>query len=436
MAFLLETLKLGLANLALHKLRSLLTALGIIFGVAAVITMVAIGEGNKQKALADIRLLGARNVIVRSVKPPAPTSLASGGENQRRMLDYGIRRLDLRRIESTVGGLRRIVPLKQVGSTATHGPHRAPAEVFGTTPDLIDVASLHLSRGRYLTDEDLARLENVAVIGHEVAQRLFPLADPLDEEVRIEGQAFKVVGVLAPVGGAGGAGATLVGRDLNFDVHVPLPTATARFGDVMTRRESGSFERTRVELSFLYLEALDEDDVPSIAEQVALVLDQGHGGKSDTSLIVPRELLEQQARTLAMFNALMTAIAAISLLVGGIGIMNIMLVSVTERTREIGVRRALGATRRHIIGQFLAETTLLSAIGGLIGVALGPLGAFAVYRLTTLSQNTASAIGQPIVTTWSIVVSFAVATGVGIAFGVYPALRAAYQDPIVALRHD
>ncbi len=434
--FLYETLKLGLANLMLHKLRSLLTALGIIFGVAAVITMVAIGEGNKRKALADIRQLGANNIIVRSVKPPdAP---APSGSSSRTVLSYGLTRSDEMKIQSLRGHapIRRIVPLKRAGGNVTQGQHRVSGETFGTVPELLDVTSLRVERGRYLTDADIERLDNVAVLGADVAERLFPLEDPIDGVIRIDSHAFKVIGVLRRVGLAGGAGTALVGRNLNYDVHIPITTATARFGDTVFRRQSGSFEATMVELSELYIEVASEKHVLDVANQVKLIVVQAHSKAGDVTTIVPLELLEQQSRTLAMFNYLMTAIAAISLLVGGIGIMNIMLASVTERTREIGIRRALGATRRHVIAQFLTETTLLSSMGGLIGVALGPLGAYAIFQFMSHSSGGATAIGQPAVTLWSIILSFVVATGVGIVFGVYPAVRAAQQDPITALRHD
>jgi len=429
MNFLLETLRLGVSNLALHKLRSLLTALGIIFGVASVITMVAIGEGNKARALADIQSLGATNIIARSVKPEEPKD---ANESMRRLISYGLTRRDLRQIETTVSPVKTIVPLKQVAVTALNGRHRAPAVVFGTTPELINVASFRVARGRYLLPVDIERADNVVVIGAEIAPRLFPLEDPLKGTLLIEGQLFRVIGVLEPIGLAGGAGSALVGRDLNFDAHIPLTTAQSRFGDTQVIRQAGSFEARRVEISELYIQAPDQNAVRDVADQVDLILAAAHGKAQDTSLVVPLELLRQAERTQLMFNALMIAIASISLLVGGIGIMNIMLATVTERTREIGIRRALGATRRHVMTQFLVETAVLSCVGGLIGVALGVGGALALALL----NERFPAVGKPQITLWSILVSFAVATSVGIVFGLYPAARAAGQDPIVALRHD
>jgi len=431
MTFLVETILLGLANLRLHKLRSLLTALGIIFGVASVITMVAIGEGNKQKALADIRQLGARNIIVRSVKPPEPKQASEG--SQQMLVDYGITRLDERRIRATVGPIDRIVPLKRIGSRITRGLHQAPAEVYGTTPQLLNVTRLHVERGRYLTEADMTTSENnLAVLGAEVATRLFPLDDPLNGWIRIDEQAFRIIGVLAPVGLAGGAGTALVGRNLNFDVHIPMTAAIARFGDTAVRRSSGSFEAVKVEVSELYVQVPHERDVPDVAEQIKLVLDMEHKVKGDVTTVVPLELLEQVSKTQRQFNTLMIAIASISLLVGGIGIMNIMLANVTERTREIGIRRALGATRKHVIMQFLVETTVLSGTGGLIGIGVGVLAAAALVFMNQYYPS----IEKPQIVPISVLISFFVAAGVGIVFGLYPAIQAARQDPIVALRHD
>jgi putative ABC transport system permease protein len=432
MNFLLETLRLGLSNLLLHKLRSLLTALGIIFGVAAVITMVAIGEGSKIKVLADIRQLGARNIIIQSVKPPESAS----AEAREGLMSYGILRSDRRRIETTVGPIENIVALKHVGAHVTEGFNNVPAaSVFGTTHDLKKVASLVIDRGRYLSDADHQQLTNVAVIGAEVAKQLFPLKDPLGATFKVDEQVFKVVGVLHEIGLSAGRGSALVGRNINYDVHIPMATATARFGDQTIKRSSGNIEATKVELSELIIQVPHEKDVIHVARQIELLLETDHADQPDVTTIVPLELLKQAESAQQTFNYLMIAIASISLLVGGIGIMNIMLASVTERTREIGIRRALGATQKHIISQFLVETTVLSGVGGIIGVGLG-LGTTIAFVLLQSWASWFEQMARPQLTGWSIIVSFIVATTVGIVFGLYPAIQASRQDPIVALRHD
>ncbi len=430
MNFLLETLRLGVANLRLHKLRSLLTALGIIIGVAAVVAIAAYGEGAKRAALADILDLGANNIIVRSVKP---VEVVDDSQTQSRVSAYGLTRRDYNRIDDTVTPVEGIVPLKRVGDQVIRGNvSMGVATVMGTTPDMLEVANLRVRRGRYLDDSDFSPPDNVAVIGAGIASRLFPLADPLDSTFRIDDTTFRVIGVLQPVGLAGGAGSALVGRDLNFDVHIPLTTARSRFGDVRMSRSSGSFNREEIEISELIIRTPSEDAVVSVAGQVERVLSLEHAKKGDVTTVVPLELIQQAERVEFRSNMLMVVIGGLSLLVGGIGIMNIMLASVTERTREIGIRRALGATRRHVIAQFLVETTLLSCIGGAIGVGLGLFTAIVLAWLAPSLEG----VEPPAVTPTPTIIAFTVAAGVGILFGLYPAVKAAKQDPIVALRHD
>ena len=406
MQFLLETLRLGFANLLLHKMRSVLTALGIIFGVAAVIAVVAIGEGNKRQLLADIEKLGARNIIIRSVKPQESQQRSQ----RQRTLSYGLTRADYRRLEDIQvksGLISRIVPLKLSGTKVSVLDKQEDAKVFGTTPDLLGVTSLSVERGRYITEADEQRFERVAVIGAEVARRLFPLTDPLDGHITVHNgplqASFKVVGLLRPVGLAGGAGATLVGRDFNFDVHVPIAAAQEQFGDRIVTIKPGTMESVVSELEEIYVESANQEVVRPLAEQVKRVIEFEHLTKgNDATVFVPLELLEQSERTAMMFTYFLGFIAGISLLVGGIGIMNIMLATVTERTREIGIRRALGATRRHIIAQFLVEITTLAGVGGVIGVGLG-LTATAVLNLFHDKLN----LGRLVITPWSIGVSLA-----------------------------
>ena len=443
MTFLLEILRLGLKNLRLHLLRSVLTSLGIILGVAAVIVMVSIGEGNKQAALREIEALGATNVIVRSSKPPEASTF--GGEERSFVAAYGITRQDLRRIEHNVSDATYIVPLKAAGAEISFQAHRMVSQVFGTTPQLQRVANLRLEpRGRYLTAEDLRNTTPVAVIGSEVAQKFFRMRDPLGATFRIDQQPFRVIGVMRPIGLAGGASSPLVGRDWNKDVHIPLSTATSQFGDIVVRRQSGSFSGEEVELAEIYVTANSTDAVLQTAERVKRLITVGHPEFSDVQLIVPWELLENVKKTQLVWNIVLIAIAAISLVVGGIGIMNIMLASVTERIREIGIRRALGATRRHIVAQFMVETGTLTAVGGVLGILVGVGVSVGLDRLVPWILNlsmvrryfetTVSLETQ--ITTWSIVVSFVVAALVGLVFGIYPAVLASRQDPIVALRHD
>ncbi|MBL8762897.1 MAG: ABC transporter permease [Phycisphaerae bacterium] len=443
MAFLLETMKLGLANLRRHMLRSILTALGIILGVAAVITMVSVGEGSKRLALDQLERLGAKNVIVRSQKPPE-SEQAQGGQRRSWLSRYGITRADLEVLSENFPEAEAIVPLKNVGAQVLRGDRRKSSQSYGTTPELKRVANLRIERGRYLTSEDLTNQSTVAVIGQEIAKEFFQYEDPIGATIRIDEKVFTVVGVLAPVGLSGGAGAALVGRDLNLDIHIPLTTAAALFGDRVFRFTSGSMQNNEVQVSEVYLAAPDRERVMTYSDLARRLMDQRHPGLTDIGLIVPFELLEKARKDALTWNLVLGAIASISLLVGGIGIMNIMLASVTERTREIGIRRAMGATRTHITAQFLVETGVLSSIAGLLGVALG-VGLSLLIDVAVPLLPTAPVIGRYFpaevrlptsVTGWSIMVAFLVAAATGLVFGIYPARKAAQQDPIVALRHD
>ena len=368
--FLLETLRLGLANLMLHKLRSLLTALGIIIGVGAVVAIAAYGEGSKQAALADIKELGANNVILRSVRPPESTEQNNGEEDNffgedrgPQVTLYGLTRLDLRRLDTeSIQPVDEMVPLKRVGNFIYKGAHTAQAAVaYGTTPAIADTIPMTIARGRHLSAQDSTQISPVAVLGADAAQDLFKLEDPLGNSFSIDGQRFVVVGVLEPVGLA-------TGRDINFDIYIPIETARARFGD--QRMLPGGNAAERVEINELILRVSEPRLVEPVADKVRRVIEVGHP-QDDVQVIVPLELIKQEERTQMMFTWLMIVIAFLSLLVGGIGIMNIMLASVTERIREIGVRRALGATRRHIIAQFLVETTVMSVLAGILGILLG-----------------------------------------------------------------
>ena len=459
MGFLFEIIRLGLRNLALHKLRSILTSLGIILGVAAVIIVVSIGEGNKQSTLRQITNLGATNIIIRSQKPPATQSASTRNTS---VVEYGLTRLDLKRLQEFVGpsadldattgavpgpGLRgkHLVPLKAVGSEIRRRNERTISQVFGTTPDLARTANLSVRPGgRYLVDADIEGSAPVAVIGSEIADTFFRLEDPVGKDLRVDSQVFKVVGVLEPIGLAGGAGVALVGRDLNKDVHIPISSAKQNFGDIVVRRTSGSFSGEDVKISEIYLQAENTDEVIDLARLATRILEIEHPTFRDVQVIVPWELLQNAKRTMLIWNIMLVSVAAISLLVGGIGIMNIMLASVVERPREIGIRRALGATRNHIIAQFLVETGSISSLGGILGIALGVgisfgLGSFVPWLLS-LPAFRDLVEGEfkiePVIAPWSIWSSLLVAVSVGLIFGIYPAIIASRKDPIDALRHD
>ena len=441
MTFLTETFRLGLANLLIHKLRSLLTALGIIIGVGAVVAIAAYGEGTKQAALEQFKEQGANNIILRSVKPPASAELASNEEEDNvfssegdqgvETLPYGLTRLDHRRLKTdSIRPVEYMVPLKRVGSFVYKNGYTAQAAaVYGTLPSIKNAIPMTIARGRHLADKDNEQLMPVAVLGADAAQDLFKLEDPLGNSFSIDGQRFTVIGVLQPVG-------LTTGRDINFDIYIPLDTARARFGD--QRLLPGGTMAEQIELNELIIRVPEPQQVVTVAAQVRRVIEIGHT-EDDVQVIVPLELIRQEEQSRMQFTVLMIVIASLSLVVGGIGIMNIMLASVTERIREIGVRRALGATRKHIIAQFLVETMTLSLIGGIVGVLLGlsiTILPWIVRGASLIAGSQPPEMVSPIPTLWSIILGFSAAGITGILAGLYPAIRAAWQDPIVALRHD
>jgi len=443
--FLLENFRLGLRNLILHRLRSLLTALGIIFGVAAVIIMVALGNGAKQQALKQLEQLGASNIVITAQRPPE-SSEASGGAM--RILDYGITRLDLERLQ-TMPGLTSIVPMRDTERTVVIGDKSFPnVRAIGTTPQIFEVIRLRLARGTTFSDVQYDRGEAVCVLGAKAAEQMFPFQDPLGAQIMIGTPSMgttllTVIGVLEPTGlRADASNADIIQRDIDMDVYLPLTLAWQVFGDSNVRRQAGTFERKRIEITEVWLKANSVDEVESLSKVAENIL--GLPARLDVQVKAPIEILraaEQQERT---FNFVMGGIAGVSLLVGGIGIMNIMLATVTERTKEIGIRRALGAKQRHIILQFLIETTVIALAGGMIGIGLGVVVATYLDTLVTFvswilkNAGFSPIVGAPpaVVAMWSVMASCIVSVGIGIGFGIYPAIKAARMDPIEALRHE
>jgi putative ABC transport system permease protein len=415
----------------------LLTALGIIFGVAAVIIMVAIGEGTKQAALEQLQQLGARNILVRSVKPPESTEAT--GRTQR-MLEYGITRMDLTRLQG-LPDINVVVPLRDTEQKVVYRDIRANANAIGTTPRIFDVINLRIEpgRGRYFNQLDYDRSSAVCVIGALVARQLFPYQDPIGQKIQVGTSGMGVVildviGVLEPTGlRAGSEGAAIIGRNLDQDIYFPLSLAQAVFSDTNIRRQSGTMEAKKIQLTEVWMQAERVDQVEMLAGVAENMIATAHGREVDYEVKAPIQILRNAERLNRMFNFIMVGIASFALVVGGIGIMNIMLATVTERTREIGIRRALGAKRRHITLQFLIETTVISLTGGLIGIALG--SSFAA-GLPLIVRAISNQVYPTSITTWSVVGSFAVSGMIGIGFGLYPAITAAKMNPIEALRHE
>jgi putative ABC transport system permease protein len=419
-----ELVALGLRDLRAHKLRSLLTALGVIFGVAAVICMLSIGEAASAEQLQQIRLLGSQNIILRSVEPPKPQQV---GKAQDAIKKYGLTRDDVARLR-TLPHVGELVLLRDVADTIVFGARQFDGHVLGTTENFFRVINVRMARGRSLMPLDSEQCEKVCVLGWTAARELFPERDPLGQTVTVQARStgpvpYTVVGILAEVLTAGTPAKGLAARNINREVYIPLTTADLRYGDTKVTFSGMSREIKDVQFSDVYVHVEPEEQVLVVSKLVERVIRHQHK-EPDYTITVPLELLQQAEQVKRSSQIVLGSIAGISLLVGGIGIMNIMLASVTERTREIGIRRALGAKRHHITAQFLVQTLILSVLGGLIGILLG----IGLARAVTVVVQ-----WHTIIPLWGVLLSFLVSALVGIVFGLYPARAAARLDPIDAL---
>jgi len=443
---LIRIIQLGLKSLLLHKLRSGLTMLGIVFGVFSVIAMLAIGEGASSQAQKQIVALGATNIIVRSIKPVEGSSSDQNAGGNRR---YGLTRTDLKRLTNTISTITNAIPVRELPREARYLKHTMNCRVVGCTPDYVEVNNLKIAKGRFLSDADQDTRANVVVLAYDVANELFPIEEPLGKAVQIDSIFYSVIGVTSERTASAGIGGSLAAQDFNKDLYIPINTFRARLGDEIFIPKQRGMDSEYLELSQITLTVHDVNDVIKTADVVRGTIERFHTQK-DFAVVVPLELLKQADQLRQIFNIVLGSIAAISLVVGGIGIMNIMLATVTERTREIGIRRALGAKQRDIIEQFLTETVVLSGSGGIIGVGLGLLTPYAFYAIRyitlnfildshsgTLSETTRMFSEMvPTVAFWTLPLAFGISVGIGVIFGLYPARAAARLDPIEALRHE
>ena len=432
----LQTLRLGLKSILLQKMRSALAALGIFIGTTTVIWLVAMGEGVSHDAQQQIMELGANNIIVRSIEPQVDQT----GDN--RVKTYGLLRSDYSRIMANVPSIARAVPIRELKREFMVAGRSADVNLVGCTSDYLDLNRLEIARGRWMQASDDRK--NVIILADETAKRLFPGQNPIGQTIDVKADVYTVIGQTKPRAASAAIGGSLDARDYSYDAYIPLATFQHRVGDIIMNRisEGFNFKGEIVELTQITLTVEHLDEVDETAAAVEMLLERFHD-KDDYAVIVPKELLRQAARTRAMFNVLLVVIAGISLLVGGIGIMNIMLATVTERTREIGIRRALGAKQRDIIHQFLTETLVLTGGGGLLGVVCGlmcgPIFRTVRDTLAIISPDLLPPIAltlEPRIAPWSVVLSVFISLGVGLIFGLYPARRAAMMNPIEALRHE
>ena len=433
----IRTLRLSVKSLWMHPLRSALTVLGIFIGVSSVIWLLALGEGISRAAQEQISSLGALNIIVRTVKPSGDAAQDAG---------YGLTRADYVRLVATVPTIAKAIPMRVIPSIEFYKQSRKmEGRLVGTTPDYAEVTRLAVDRGRFLTDADVEAERNYCVLAAEVAEALFPFGDPIGQEVMVKRTFYRVVGVMKPRMESAGIGGSLAAESFSGDIYVPISTLWRREGDMIVSIKPGQFQRDINQVSQVTIQVNDRDAVLPTADAVRSTIAYAHT-MPDFAVVVPLELLQQARTTQLMFMVFLGLIAAISLIVGGIGIMNIMLATVVERTREVGIRRALGAKKRDITRQFLAESVVLSVVGGSLGILGGAFCRPLTLLVRTMlfqwfPQQMASVPKliqdmEPARIMWSIPLAFAISVAIGVVFGVYPAARAASLDPIEALRHE
>jgi putative ABC transport system permease protein len=446
----IQIFNIALEAVFANRFRSILTALGIIFGVAAVIAMMAIGNGAQQEILDQIKLVGVNNIVVLPVIGQSSNESEGEGKTQTEKYSPGLTLKDAESIKSIIPSVEKVSPEVIYETFIIKDGIRNSAVLTGVTPDFFEVFNLGLQKGHIFTHDQLESGSAVCIIGANIESRFFPNEDPIGKFVKCGNLWMKVIGVLENRSMGGTSAEDLGISNSNINIYAPIQTILLRFKDrsvVTSASVHGGSETViygRGFMSFSSTSGADESSnyhqidkiVVQVKESELLnstlnvlnkMLQRRHAGVKDYEIKVPELLLKQEQRTKDIFNIVLGAIASISLIVGGIGIMNIMLASVMERIREIGVRKATGATKNDIVIQFLTEAILISISGGLIGIILGLTLSKIIMQITDILT---------IVSPLSIFVSFGVSAAVGILFGYMPARRAAEQDPVESLRHD
>jgi len=415
---------LSFNNLLLHKVRSLLTSLGVIFGVGSVIAMLSISEGAKQQSLAQIEAMGIDKIIVYSKKPPVSGKSETDSSSSSMIESYGLTRVDLQRIK-TLDNVKEVITVRDSRKKILNGITRVDLLLVATEPGFLAESGSEMVSGRWFSSLDMENNANVCVIGRNVKRKLFSLEQTnlIGEKIRIDDASFQIIGVLE-----NNRGTQLPNVNSPNDmILIPSTTSQARYGFYSMQREGRQYSILHLDYDLFLVKIADISYIDDTAKRISAYLGKVHSKIKDWDMVVPLDLLKQREETQNIFTVVMASIAGISLIVGGIGIMNIMLANVYERRKEIGTRLALGALKREILQQFLIETIFLTTIGGILGVGLG----IGISQLVTYF-----AAWPTIYSLWSIGLSLLISMLTGVVFGTYPAWKAAQQNPIVVLRAE
>lgn len=427
----IENFKISMRELGANKLRTALTMLGIIFGVGAVIAMLSIGEGARQETLEQIKLLGTNNIIIntKAVEQNIGSKNAS--------FSPGLNINDSKSIQELNPYVESITPQREGSARIMYKSKLGRIKLIGTTPNYPQTYNSRILSGKFFAQNHIANYSNVCVIGAGIKDEYFRFEDPIGKSVKLNGDWFTVIGVMSRKNISASGMENLGMRDFNNDIYIPFSTmvnkisaASEENGDgfiVFWGQEEKVNVIDRKSINKITAKIADESKMKEAAALTEKILARKHYGVKDYEVIIPEQLLAQKQKTQKIFNIVMGAIAGISLLVGGIGIMNIMLANILERTREIGIRRAVGATRTDVLNQFIYEAMIISILGGLLGIVVG-------FVITSLITSYAE--WRTIITPYSVILSFIVSVCVGLVFGIYPAKKAADKDPIESLRYE
>ncbi len=427
----IENIKIGLIALRANRLRTMLTMLGVIFGVGAVIAMMSIGEGARQETLEQIELLGTNNIIINRTEGNVSSKKSKASFSRGLSMD------DARSILEIHSGVEYITPIIKKKNKVTFKSKIITADIIGTLPNYPQMFNSIPTSGRFFNQTNLDSYSNVCVIGSGIKEKLFKYENAVSKKIKIGNLWFEIIGVIAAKNITQTAQNDYSVRNFNDDIYIPYSTCINKL-DRFKEEENNEFiffwggdqkakviDRTFVDQ--LAIKIKDDESIGKSGELIEKILTRRHYGVEDFEIIIPEELLEQKQKTQRIFNIVMGAIAGISLLVGGIGIMNIMLANIMERTKEIGIRRAVGATQQNVLTQFLYESVMISLVGGILGIVIG-------FLLT--SMITGYAEWRTSITLPSVFIAFFVSAGIGIVFGIYPAKKAASKDPIESLRYE